>query len=47
MRRRINRASLVGILLAAGSAFNWTAVSAFTGQPPAHYPALAFSTYLG
>jgi photosystem II stability/assembly factor-like uncharacterized protein len=47
MRKRINRASLVGLLLAAASAFNWIAVPAFTGQPPAHDPVLAFSTYFG
>ena len=47
MRSRINRASLVGFWLAAASAFNWIAVPAFTGQSPAHDPALAFSTYLG
>jgi len=47
MRKRINRASLVGLLLAAASALNWTAVPAFTGQPPAPDPVLAFSTYFG
>jgi photosystem II stability/assembly factor-like uncharacterized protein len=47
MRKRIKRASLIGFLLAAVSAFNWTAISAFTDQPTAHDPALAFSTYLG
>jgi photosystem II stability/assembly factor-like uncharacterized protein len=47
MRKRINRASLVGLLLAAASAFNWTAIPAFTDQPAAHDPVLAFSTYFG
>ena len=47
MRKRINRASRLGCLLAVASAFSWTAVPAFTGQPPAHDPVLAFSTYLG
>lgn len=47
MRKLINRASLVGLLLAAASVFNWTAIPAFTDQPPAHDSALAFSTYFG
>lgn len=41
------RASLVGLLLAAASAFNWTAIPAFTDQSPTHGPVLAFSTYFG
>ncbi len=47
MKKRIKRGSLIGFLLGVASAFNWTALPAFTGQPPAHDPALAFSTYLG
>lgn len=47
MRKRINRASLVGLLFVAASAFNWTTVPAFTDQLPAHDPALVFSTYFG
>jgi len=34
-------------LLAVASAFNWTAVPAFTDQQSAHNPVLAFSTYFG
>jgi hypothetical protein len=41
------RASLVGLLLATASAFNWTAIPAFTDQAPTHGPVLAFSTYFG
>jgi photosystem II stability/assembly factor-like uncharacterized protein len=45
MRERIKRGSLVGALLAVACA--WTVAPAFTVQPPAHDPVLAFSTYFG
>lgn len=47
MRKRIKRGSLICLLLLVASAFNWAAAPAFTAQPPATDPVLAFSTYFG